>query len=177
MINLPNWLNRFRKQTSGGGGGGGDTPFISSGHGTTLRDNFSGKIGFQFTPSANITATHLGLLKVSGNSHTHVVRIYNAANTLLVSATVDLSQTPDANGYVWVTCTATSLASGNQYWCVADYTSGGGDQWYDSDSPGVVSTGDGAVNNAAFTTGSPPFSNGHTGAFSFSNPNFQYTKP
>lgn len=165
-----------RPITGGGGGGGGDTPFITTGHGTTLRDNFTGKIGFAFTPSANITVTHLGLLKVSGNSHTHVVRIYNASNTLLVSATVDLSQTPSADGYVYVTCSSTSLSSGNQYWCMADYTSGGGDQWYDSDSPGVTCSADGAVNNAAFGS-SPPFSNGHTGSFSFSNPNFQYTKP
>jgi hypothetical protein len=162
------------RPATGGGGGGGDTPFISSGHGSTLRDNFTGKIGFEFKPTANITVTHLGLLKVSGNSHTHVVRLYSGS-TVLASATIDLS-TGSAGDYIWQTVSSVSLLSGAQYGIVADYTSGGGDQWYNDDA-NITSTADGNVTNSAFTSGSPPFSNGTTGTRSFSNPNFQYTKP
>ncbi len=101
----------------------------------TLRNNFSGLVGFRFAvnTSSNITVTDLGRWVVSGNSGSHFVGLYNmvGTGTLLTSATVVTSGA--AVGFAYAACTPVTLTAGSTYVVQSTETSGG-DQWYDSNT-------------------------------------------
>lgn len=154
------------------GTGGGDTPFITSGHGTS-RNNFDGSVGCKFTPSSTITVTSLGRLVLAGNSATHVVYIVNTDGSILVQQTIPTSGIT-ANTYSYVAITPTTLVSGTTYY-LQQLEVNGGDSWYD-DSGTITTTAVGTISFSAHIAGGPPGlpTDDTSGSFSFGNPNFLY---
>lgn len=110
------------------------TEFITSSLATSLRNDFSGEVGFGFTVGAsNITVTDLGRWVVSGNSGSHNLRITDGAVNL-VTASVNTAGQPV--GYLYTPCTPTVLLAGVTYYLFSTEVNTG-DQWYNE---GVVTS-------------------------------------
>lgn len=155
------------------GGGPSGTPALTSGAGSSLRNDFTGNVGFAFTPARTLTVSSLGRWVVSGNSQTHTLGIWNGSGTLLGSVTVNCSGAT-AGQYLYATLSSSiSLANGTQYYIASAETSGG-DQWYDAFP--VTYTTDLAVNFASYGSGSAaPLGNGVSGAYAYVPVNFLYS--
>ncbi len=173
-------LAALRKQpaSGGGGGGGGSTPFITSFPTGSTGAGFNGKIGMKFTPNFNITITSLGRNVASGNSQSHVLRLWDAgtAGTTcgaeLASVTVNLAgQT--AGTFVYGSITPVSIVTSNIYYVFSDEASGGDS--YLNDNVIVTTTADATINFSAFFDTSCHVST--SGSRSYGPVNFQYTKP
>lgn len=80
----------------------------SSSAGYNGTDKFS--LGFAFTLTSSILVTDLGYY---GTNNTHEVGIFNAAQTLLTSATVAAGTSLDANGFGYVSIAPLVLLPGN----------------------------------------------------------------
>lgn len=154
MIPVLNRSRGYRRPVAAGGGGGdpGATAAITSGAGSTLRNDYGDYVGFRFTVgAADVYAKSVGRWKVSGNSGSHTVGIFNSGGTLLGSASVNLSG-GSAGSYVYATLSgAIHLLAGGTYYC-ASLESNGGDQWYDQ----LIASYNAAitVNAAAYHDGS-----------------------
>lgn len=104
--------------------------FITSPGSGTLRSDYGDFVGCAFTVGAsNITVSELGRWVVSGNSGTHTIKITDAANVTIVSASINTSGL--SVGYNYVACTPTVLTSGVTYYIFSGETNGG-DQWYNA---------------------------------------------
>lgn len=169
MLPLRQTLSRRHREPASGPTG---TAALTSGAGSTLRNDFGGNVGFAFTPTRSLTVSSLGRWVVSGNSQAHVVGIWNAGGTLLGSVTVNCSgATPGQYFYVTLG-TPITLASGTQYY-FGSAESSGGDQWYDAFA--ATSTSDLTVDYAAYGIGTaPPFGDGVGGAYAYVPVNFLY---
>jgi hypothetical protein len=104
------------------------------------RNNYTGSVGYLFTPTTNITVTALGR-SVSGSMvNSHTVRIWqDSTETCVASATVTpTSSQPDGLGYMYVTLgTPVTLTSGTNYRITTDETAGG-DDWMDLSYGGMT---------------------------------------
>jgi len=110
---------RMRKQQGySWTGGSGSTTFVTGVTLSSLRNNFSGWIGFRFAVgSAPITVTQLGRWVVSGNSGNHTVKlIVEAGNDVSgASVTVNTSGAP-AGQFAYATlANALTLTPGTTY--------------------------------------------------------------
>ena len=137
---------------------------------TGTRNNYPGTLGFNFTPSQNITVTALGRSVSGSMNNNHNLYIWLTSNqSLVTSATVTPSSSVDSLGYAYVTITPVQLTSGISY-CISSDETSGGDEWMDA---GVISSHSGiaTINNAVY---------GNTGSFP-SNPdystNYGYVPP
>lgn len=159
-----------------GGGGGVGTAFITSGHGSTTRHDFTGVVGYKITVGAsNITVTDLGRIVVSGNTATHVVYLEDTGGNVLASCTVATAG-GIANTYVYNSITPTVLSASGGYWIVTAEVNNG-DDWY-NDNADLTSTGDATVETSGFASGpnvNPTAS--ISGLRGFGPPNFKYTVP
>ena len=151
---------------SAGGGGPSGTPFISAQSLGTLRNNFTGCVGFTFTAAVSpVTVTALGRWVVSGNSGTHVVYLVRTSDdSIVASASVNTSgATPGA--YKYASITPTALPAGSTGYILCSAETNAGDQWYDNDttittfSSTVAASVDGG---AGYTTVPPSAGNAFT---------------
>lgn len=125
------------------------TAFVTSFTPGTLRNDFSGCVGYSFTVGgAGLTVNFLGRWKVAGNSQTHTVRIMSAINTTIASASVDMS-TGSAGTFVYTAITPLSLSASTKYWIFSSETDTL-DQWYDKDNTNVVVDGMASLVNAEY---------------------------
>lgn len=158
------------------GGGGGSTTFITSGHGTDTRNDFTGIVGMKFTASANMTVTDLGFMVIGTPTHTHVVYLQDSDGVVLAqTSAIDPTGWPN-DTYKYGSITPTALVNGDSYFIqVAVVTLQ--DSWY-NDLADVVSTADGTITSSTFAaaTGVTP-SASTSGTRSFGPTNFKYTKP
>jgi hypothetical protein len=102
---------------------------------TGSRNDYTGTVGYKFTPTQNIVVSALGR-SVSGTmAYNHVVRIWRESDQAVVaSATVTHSSPTDALGYKYATLgSSVTLTSGTSYRIASEETSGG-DQWMDQAS-------------------------------------------
>jgi hypothetical protein len=144
-------------------------PFLTSGAGSTLRNDYGNYVGFKFTVgSTPIVLTSLGRWVVSGNSGTHTLVIRDGSNSTIVSASINTSGL--GVGYNYVSITPTTL-SANTVYCMFSLESSGGDQWYQSFS--ITSTADATVNASAYIDGSGLNTN-DIGTFAYVPVNFKY---
>jgi len=151
-------------------GGGGGLAALTSGAGSSLRNDYTGYVGFAFTPTRLLTVSSLGRWVVSGNSQTHSIGIWTTI-ALIASATVNCSGATPAQYLYHTLGTPLILATGTQYYLTSTETSGG-DEWYNVFSGS--STSDLVINFACYGTGpATPASN--VGAGVWVPPNFQYT--
>lgn len=99
----------------------------------TLRNNFSGCVGFQFTVGAsNITLTGIGRWVTSGNSGSHLLYVTDTSGAVKASVTVNTSgATP--NQYLYGSVSNTTLTASTSY-NVYSTEANAGDQWSDNDA-------------------------------------------
>ena len=98
---------------------------------TGTRNNFSGTLGFRFTPSRNIIVTALGRSISTAMAADHVVRIWSETPTVLATVTVTSTSSVDALGYAYeLLATPITLISGTKY-RIASVETSGGDKWMD----------------------------------------------
>lgn len=156
------------------------TPYVTAQVLGSLRNNFTGSLGFRFTTPASgpPTVTALGRWKVAGNTGMHTVYLVDFTGGGVVVASVSLDMTTGVNGeYLYADLgTPLLLSISNQYFiCSAELN--GGDQWYDSDTT-VTVTAAAVQNGAAYDTDVPP-SGGISGSFAaptaYVPVNFKYT--
>ncbi len=142
----------------------------------TARNNFSGKVGFQFTVGGSpITVSDLGRWVISGNSSTHTVGIYNSSYSALGTVTVNTSGAP-AGAYLYTTLgSPIVLSASTSYYLLSDETNSG-DQWYDDDTAITMGSAAAAVNSAGSDNAAPtPFFTHTSGNFSYGPVNLKYT--
>ncbi len=145
-------VGRLRKQqeytwTSGAG----STALASSVSLGSLRNNFSGWVGFRFAVGgAPITVTQLGRWVVSGNSGSHTVKLVDSGGNDVPSGsvTVNTSGAPSGQFAYATLANAVTLSPGATYVVMSQETNGG-DQWYDYNC-GVTLTSVATPNQAAW---------------------------
>src|SRR5215469_7702930 len=136
----------------------------------SLRNDFSGNLGFAFVPSANITVLALGRWVVSGNSGIHTLSLRDASNNVLASVTVNTSGATSGD-YVFSNLgTPVSLSSGTTYLMYSGETNGA-DTWYNNNTT-VASSSDISVTGPSYDGNIITNANS-----SFIPVNFKYTKP
>jgi hypothetical protein len=131
VADTPEGIAAFKKVVSGGGGGGSDTPLVTSQDtASTLRNDTTGEVGFQFTVvGSNITVTSLGRWVVSGNSGTHLLVLRSGdCSTLIASVTVNTSGATPGQ-YLYGSITPVTLTAGTSYRLMSTELNTG-DQWY-----------------------------------------------
>ena len=129
--------------------------FVTSAALGTIRNNYSGWVGFGFQVGASpITVSAVGRYVVSGNSQTHTVKLVDASTGADVpngSATVVTSGAiPGAITYVPLSSPVV-LTAGHSYYLLTQETSGG-DQWYDTNTA-LQTTGAATVTGSMYGTG------------------------
>ena len=152
------------------------TPFILTQTPGTVRNDFTGCVGFIFTVGASpITITALGRWVVSGNSGTHVVYITDGSTNIIASASINTSgATPGA--YKYVAITPVVLTNAFTY-SVYSAETNAGDQWYSDDTTidsttGGIGTIVGAQGNTTVPPSLPNNFAGAVGQFSYTPVNF-----
>ena len=97
---------------------------------TGSRNDFSGNVGFWFTPTENITVTALGRSISTAIAQNHRVRIYARADWSTVADVTITSTSPaDALGYAYETLSSpVTLTSGTAY-AISSNEYSGGDLW------------------------------------------------
>lgn len=133
-----NSVQKPRMPLNGAGGGGGNTAVTSYSNANTPSSNFDGNLGFRFVPDANMTITHLGRWKLSGNNHAHTITVINNSGTPLGSAVVDFTSGGTVGQFNYTALgSAISLTSGSTYFILSSEVNGG-DTWY-TDTNGTIS--------------------------------------
>jgi hypothetical protein len=150
------------------------TSLISSQTLGTLRNNFTGSVGFKFTVgSSPITVTHLGRWVVSGDTGTHTVKLVKASDGTdvpLGSVTVSTFGGP-AGTYAYVPIgSAVTLSANTAYYLVSSETAGG-DRWYDTNT--IVTASSAATVNASIYYDTS-YHVAQTGSRSYGPVNFKY---
>jgi hypothetical protein len=110
---------------------GGATNFFNQGY-TGSRNNHTGYVGFEFTPSSSIVVTGLGRAVSGSMTGSHAVKIWKVSDASLVaSVTVTTGSATDAYGYKNEPLGASvSLYAGTAY-RIGSYETSGGDSWMD----------------------------------------------
>lgn len=144
-------------------------PFLTSGAGSSLRNDYGNYVGFKFTVGAsNLVVTSLGRWVVSGNSGTHTLVIRDAGNSTVATASLNTSGL--SVGFNYVSITPVTLTAGAVYYCFS-LESASGDQWYQDFS--ITSTADATVNASAYIDAGGLNTN-TIGTFSYVPTNFKY---
>lgn len=145
----------------------------------TARNNFDGSVGFRFTVGgASIVVTSLGRWVISGNSQTHVLRIFATPMTSpgeLGNVTINTSGA-GSGAYLYGTLSSPITLSASTTYAISSDETNGGDQWGDSAS--VTANAVITVNESVFRSGlgggSGNFGTGAGGSVSYVPPNFKY---
>lgn len=155
------------------------TPFILGQTLGTLRNDFTGCVGFIFTVGASpIDISALGRWVVAGNSGTHVVYVTDGSTNVVASASVNTSGAA-TGAYKYVSITPVTLTNGFTY-AVYSAETNTGDQWYSDDTAITSVTAAhgtllGAQGNTAVPPSSPNDFPGAVGQFSYTPVNFLTT--
>jgi hypothetical protein len=134
------------------------TSFVTSFTKSTLRNDWSGWVGYKFTVGAsNVSVTSLGRYVVPGSTGSHMVKLVSATNGMDVAGGVVTVATsgasPDAFAYTALP-SAVNLTANTTYYLVSQETSGG-DRWYDFTS-NPVTTSVASIGGIAYSSASAP---------------------
>jgi hypothetical protein len=164
-----------RSSGSDGGDAGGTANFLSAITPGSVRNNYSGWVGFKFsTGSKTPTITALGRWRVSGNTGTHLVRLYKSDNTQIASVSIDMSS-GTAGEIKWASITPVTLLSGTSYYVLSQELDTG-DQWYQDDTTVTGNSDAGTLWGSAYTSDpSVSFTDNTSGGYSFVPVSFQFT--
>lgn len=148
------------------------TEFVTSTSGTTDRNNFTGRLGYFFTPSQNLTVVKLGRLCRSGNSLSHTVYLSDPTPTYIASVSVNMSGCT-AGTWVYGSVSA-SLTSGTTYRITVQETNADGDNWLDNILNTLTTTSVASVGGSTYSTDNGATYNDSAGVIVYDSPNFQY---
>ncbi|MHB9129917.1 MAG: chitobiase/beta-hexosaminidase C-terminal domain-containing protein [Armatimonadota bacterium] len=99
------------------------------------RNDFTGNLGYQFTPTANITIFALGRAVSTSMTQNHAVKLWRVSDQALVaSVTVTPSSTTDALGYKYELLGTPVTLTGGVAYRLTSYETAGGDMWRDANS-------------------------------------------
>jgi O-glycosyl hydrolase len=124
------------------------TPFVAALTDGTVRNDFTGAVGMQFTTGpSGLVVTALGREKVSGNTGSHPLAIIRASDqSLVASASVNTATAAvDAQGFQYAALAAPVMLAPNTTYYLQSSEWAGSDQWYDANSM-VTLTNGGTVN-------------------------------
>ncbi len=150
--------------------------FVSGYSSTTLRNNYTGFVGFKFTVGTNpISVNMLGRMVANGNNQFHIVKLVNASTGMDVpNGAVSINTigaTPLQFKYAPLS-TPITLQANTSYYVVSQEVYGG-DMWFEAGP--ITTTNDAIVNSAIFYTGGWSWSTYGNANTSYGPPNFQYT--
>lgn len=99
---------------------------------TGTRNDFSGTVGFEFTPSQDITISALGRAVSGAMNNSHPIKIWRVSDQSVVAGvTIKPSSPSDSVGYKYeLLDSAVTLISGTAY-RIGSYETSGGDYWMD----------------------------------------------
>lgn len=173
-------MNAHQQETAtlnNGGGGASSTTFITSTSlsGTLRNDGGSYYTGFQFTiGGAGITVTHLGRYKTSGDSAVHDVQLFSAGTPISGgNVSVDMSLTPDADGYVYAALATPQALSASGVYQIGSREINGVDHFYEYSSS-LTSTGVATMNSSFYYLSGTSGNVGGPGT-SYGPTSFKYT--
>lgn len=152
----------------------GGTAFVTSQTLGTLRNNFSGWVGLQFTVgSSPLTVTEVGRFVAPGNTGSHIVKLVNASTGQDVAGSAASVNTAGATAGTWVYGAVNSvvLSANTTYYLVSEETNNG-DSWYDWNTI-VQTTVAGSPVSAVYYYGSSYYPIAYAGT-SYGPVNFQY---
>jgi hypothetical protein len=144
----------------------------------TLRNNYSGWVGYEFTTGNNpLIVYELGRWVVAGNTGNHTVKLVDAATGLnvpgaSVSIQTNYESTPGQFEYDDL-ATPVTLAANHSYYLLSSESSGG-DQWYDQNTV-VNTTSDLTITNAVYSPDSKNFILGSAGNYAFGPVDLKYS--
>ena len=154
------------------------TPFVT---GQTIGNVVAGSSSGYYTGFAasaggsDIVVTAIGWYKHAGNSQVHNAKILDGSNVEVASCTIDMSQAPDADGYVYGAINYTIPASTNFRIVVEDVT--GDDRGDVSPPTSVTTTAVASVAAAYYWLNSGSNGAAYGGAYSYGPANFKYSSP
>jgi hypothetical protein len=158
-----------------------DTAFITAVNisGSSLRSNFTGCVGYQFTPVVNMRVTAVGRWIDSGNSGTHTVKVLRHASPAFVASASINTSGATAGQHKYASVTPVTLLAGALYTLWTQETNGG-DQWQNYPVL-LTSTADGIVNgsnnsDSSCTAADPGGTFSPETGKSYAGPSFRYTK-
>jgi len=164
-----------RHHRHGSAATGGDPTAISSQTLGTLRNNFSGWVGFEFTTGpAALSVSQLGRWVVSGNTGTHTLKLVDAATgTDVPGGSVSVNTSGATTGqYLYGNLSSPVLLQPSHSYYLMSQETSGGDQWYD-DNTTLTSTSDLTVNNSEWYD--TAYHTNAGGAHSYGPVNFNYS--
>ena len=121
----------FKTPPIGGGGGGADTPWITAvGSVDGPFNGFNIELGEQVTVGgAGITLTSLGRYAYTGDTDSHVLKLYDSTCTLLGSVSVSMSGSTPGTFVYGTLSPAITLTAGQVYYVMSVETAASGDHW------------------------------------------------
>ncbi len=140
----------------------------------TLRNNFTGYVGEQFTTGSNtLLVKSLGDWVVAGNSQIHSVELVDASNgAIIASASVNHSGVPSGQFAYAALANAITLSANHSYYVLTQETNVG-DQWYDQNTL-LVGSPDITINKAVFTSDNLTFNGANNGSIGYGPATFGY---
>ena len=147
----------------------GSTAFVTAFSAGTVRNNYSGWVGFQFVVGASpLSVKELGRVVLSGNSGTHTVKLVRVSDGQEVAGgSIAISTAGGAVGQIKYVALPSPvvLAANTAYYLLSEETFGG-DTWLDLNTT-VSTTSVATVPTAAYGTGPGAW-------FSYGSPNQAY---
>ena len=127
-------------------------PLVISQTPGTLRNNWTGPVGFSFVTAVNATCTELGVWVVAGNSESPIVALCDSSGNVLAYATVTTAgASPGAYTYAPLS-TPFQMTAGTTYFLVRQ-ASYNGDQWYDANTAVELSEEAGSAASPVYASG------------------------
>ena len=152
-----------------------NTAFITTNPVTqSARSDITGCVGFRFQASSAITVRELGRWKISGNTGTHTIHLFDTVTSTDIATVSINTTTGSAGSYIYANVSSPpTLVSGRSY-IVASAETNAGDQWYNQED--YSSTGVGSLQAAVFSTDGSctAYSDGATVTKSYVPTNFKY---
>lgn len=123
--------------------------------GTSRTDGGGAATGFRLlTGGSTVTVTHVGRYKAAGDSANHFVGFFADSSVPISggSATVDMSQSADADGYVYVQLATPLVLSSSTYYRLMSVETTGVDTFYNFDTV-ITTTAVASVLGGCYATG------------------------
>jgi hypothetical protein len=151
------------------------TPLVTGVTVGSLRNNWSGWVGFQFVVGDTpLMVTELGRWVVSGNSASHTVKLFYADGTAVPNGSVNVSTAGQPAGQFAYAALGTPviLAAGTTY-ALMSQESSGGDSWYDGPNTWITLAAGASDVVAAYGSNPPPYTTTVAGR-SYGPPGLRY---
>lgn len=130
-LSVPDYVMAVQLTTSDGS--------FTSAYNTGSRNNYTGNLGYEFTPSTALTVKALGRpVPATGMTGSHVVTIWRVSDQMqIASVTVAPGSPLDDKGNRYVVLSTPVTLSSNTAYRITSSETGSGDKWLDASSGNV----------------------------------------